>query len=412
MELNVFVNKVKVGCLKEIAPEDNSSNPNPRIQFSYLDSATAFDIISLCMPVARKNYIYHEIPPVFDMILPEGVRRQQIALVAKATRIDDMGLLAIVGYNTIGRVQVCQGELIDEIPVFNLRDLMHCTDGEAFFNEILQRSGFKSGVAGVQPKFLAAKASDIIKFRTVNTSTHIIKSFNPQEYPWLTVNEFFCLKAAQKAGIEVPKFFLSQDGLLLAIQRFDIKDESVGTHYGFEEMVSLLGRKSAQKYDGCIEELVNSIDDYIAGADSIDALQSIFRQTVFNVLVGNGDAHLKNFGLLYDESLIRLAPAYDIVCTKAYIENDIPALALEYENYSKRWWSKGELIKFSQRHCFLDEDQVDLIYKETIIALEAVMADISDYILENPAFSVLGNKMLAVWRASIKSVEFKSESAL
>ena len=68
MELNVFVNKVKVGCLKEIAPEDNSSNPNPRIQFSYLDSATALDKISLCMPVARKNYIYHEIPAVFNYI--------------------------------------------------------------------------------------------------------------------------------------------------------------------------------------------------------------------------------------------------------------------------------------------------------------------------------------------------------
>jgi serine/threonine-protein kinase HipA len=407
MELNVFVNKKKIGILKEIAPDPSGSNPNPRIQFEYLDNANNSDQVSLLMPVSEKKFIYHELPPVFDMILPEGKRRTTIAQVAKLTRVDDMGLLSIVGHNSIGRVQVCQGENIGSIPEINLQEFAQCSRGQELFEELLSRSGIKSGVAGVQPKVLA---SEIIEEpvmskgstgRTINTSTHIIKSFDPNEHPWLTVNEFFCLTAANRAGISTPKFSLSKDGMLLAVERFDLKDDQNGIHFGFEEILSLLGRKSSKKYEGSINEIINCIDTHIDIAKAMPAFKSIFRQTVFNTLIGNGDAHLKNFGLLYDDRSIFLSPTYDVVCTLPYVTNDMPALALEYDNYTKRWWSKEELSAFGERHCYMRRKEIDNIYNQITKALNSVILDIQHYIADHQEFKDVGNKMIDVWRSSM-----------
>jgi serine/threonine-protein kinase HipA len=65
----------------------------------------------------------------------------------------------------------------------------------------------------------------------------------------------------------------------------------------------------------------------------------------------NGDAHLKNFGLLHDDlSSIRLAPAYDVVITTVYIKQDIAALTLLG---SKRWWGQASLLRFAEETCGL-----------------------------------------------------------
>ena len=69
-----------------------------------------------------------------------------------------------------------------------------------------------------------------------------------------------------------------------------------------------------------------------------------------------------------------------MVCTKAHIYNDIPALALEYENYSKKWWSKSELIEFGERHCYVTREKANVIYAKIISAMEAVINDIEKYL--------------------------------
>ncbi|WP_305910578.1 type II toxin-antitoxin system HipA family toxin (plasmid) [Methylomarinum sp. Ch1-1] len=404
MQLNVFVNNKKIGLLKEIEPDPGSKNPIPRIQFEYLENVDINEQISLLMPVSQKQYIYHELPPVFDMILPEGQRRASILQMAKITRVDDMGLLSLVGHNTIGRVQICSGENIGSIPKINLDDLETCENGFQLFEELLIKSGFRSGISGVQPKALASKTSCEQQHRTLTTATHIIKSFDPDEFPWLTVNEYFCLKAAKKAGIDVPDFILSEDGTLLGVKRFDQTDNEAESHcyrYGFEEIVALLGGKSSTKYNGTIEEIINCIDDHIDITESLPALKSIFKQTVFNTLIRNGDAHLKNYGLLYGQGKVFLSPAYDLVCTQAYINNDIPALALEYENYTKRWWSKEELAAFGARHCYIKKKEVEQVYAEVVDAMTSTLDEIRQYIAGHEEFTEIGQKMIDIWQSSI-----------
>ena len=90
-----------------------------------------------------------------------------------------------------------------------------------------------------------------------------------------------------------------------------------------------------------------------------------------NYLLQNGDAHLKNFGLLYKGiSDINLAPAYDVVCTTAYIERDIPALHLLG---SKKWWSKKFLLQFGVKYCDLSNAEVNKHFECCVSSIKFIL---------------------------------------
>ena len=95
---------------------------------------------------------------------------------------------------------------------------------------------------------------------------------------------------------------------------------------------------------------------------------------VINNILQNGDAHLKNFGLLYsDVNDISLAPAYDVVSTTVYIKNDVPALHLLG---SKKWWDKKFILRFGVENCYLTNKEVKEHYDECLIAMGKVAQEI------------------------------------
>ena len=99
-----------------------------------------------------------------------------------------------------------------------------------------------------------------------------------------------------------------------------------------------------------------------------------FKLLVINYSIKNGDAHLKNFGLLYSSVKdIRLAPAYDVVCTTAYISHDIPALLMLG---SKKWWDSKYLVRFGMQACDLTQKEVAVAVQECIDAMSKVKAEI------------------------------------
>ena len=98
---------------------------------------------------------------------------------------------------------------------------------------------------------------------------------------------------------------------------------------------------------------------------------------VINTLVQNGDAHLKNFGLLYENiQNIWLAPAYDVVCTTVYIQKDIPALHLLG---SKKWWKEKHLLKFGIEFCDLTIKEVKELFKICIKAKNEIIEEAKTY---------------------------------
>jgi serine/threonine-protein kinase HipA len=129
---------------------------------------------------------------------------------------------------------------------------------------------------------------------------------------------------------------------------------------------------------------------------------SLYKTIVMNYLLKNGDAHLKNFGVLYDEMMqnISFAPAYDIVNTCVYIHKDKPALTMFGK---KLWFGKKELLKFGVQHCFLSKEEAASCYDVCIHALTTSIQELEDYLVlpAHAAFYDIGYKMLDTWRFSL-----------
>ncbi|HEY6894271.1 MAG TPA: type II toxin-antitoxin system HipA family toxin, partial [Rhodanobacteraceae bacterium] len=286
---------------------------------------------SLTMPARAEQYVGAELHPIFQMNLPEGYVLDQLRMrFAKASTLNPMLLLALTGRTAaIGRVIVStpavtptdtgRGERLDEILAWD--------GAENLFDELAERYLLRTGASGVQPKLLVPESVAGAKGSIV-TRELIVKSAG-DDYPGLAVNEYICMSIAREAGIPVPEFHLSKNRQLFVMRRFDRTVD--GVPIGFEDMAVLMGRSSAEKYDASYERIAKAILLYCSPAQHNAALSQFFDQVVLSCLVGNGDAHLKNFGVLYDDphrGEVRLAPAYDIVSTTMYIPEDSLALLL------------------------------------------------------------------------------------
>jgi serine/threonine-protein kinase HipA len=319
--------------------------------FRYSSTATPDDFISLTMPVRRKDYLLPNLHPVFEMHLPEGYL---LALFkkhfAKLRPTDDFGLLQLLAPSIRGRLHFQTAAEPNPGPL-QLDDLLHPQQG--LFEELIERFALRSALSGVQPKVLA----QLENRATLKLDEYIVKAWGT-EYPELALNEYCCMLAARDAGLSVPEFYLSDDNSLFIMKRFDLNDQ--GKALGFEDMCVLQARQRDDKYSGSYEQLAKSIKVFCSAQYKQSSLQQYFKLMVLNYRLQNGDAHLKNFGLLYEDiASIRLAPAYDILSTTAYVKRDVPALNM---HGSKRWWDKKGLLRFGMEACDLSRQQaVDIL---------------------------------------------------
>jgi len=230
-----------------------------------------------------------------------------------------------------------------------------------------------TAVSGVQPKVLA----EVFNKVTLQLEHYIVKAWGP-EYPQLALNEYWCMKVLQQAGVPVPDFFLSNDSALFIMKRFDITDS--GDYLGFEDMGVLQARSREQKYEGSYEKMVKTINSFVSAKNRTIAMHHFFKMMILNQGLQNGDAHLKNFGVLYsDKNNIWLAPAYDVVSTTAYIQHDSAALTLMG---SRKWWPRKHLIEFGVQSCGLSVKQANELYDECDTAKSSVAEEIKQRLTE------------------------------
>ena len=306
------------------------------------------NFISLIMPVRQKPYIYNKLHPIFEMHLPEGYLLSIIKKhFSKIAKTDDFGLLKIISSSIKGRISY----ETDSVIVTNnltLDDLLH-PKSDTLFDELVNRFALNSALSGVQPKVLAT----IENKTTLKIDDYIVKSWG-EDYPELALNEYYCMKIVKLANIEVTEFFISDDEKLFIMKRFDKIDDN---YIGFEDMCVLMGKQRDDKYEGSLEQIVKTIKTFVSAQHKKSSLINFFKMTYLNYRLKNGDAHLKNFGLIYSGiDDIKLAPAYDVVSTVVYIKNDIPALLLLG---NKKWWDKKYLEKFGIQTCSLTKKELD-----------------------------------------------------
>jgi serine/threonine-protein kinase HipA len=360
--------------------------------------------VSLTMPVRLESWdTDFGMTPIFEMNMPEGALRERLRLsFAKATgRFDDFDLLTITGRSQIGRLRYSGvDDVLDEgVPFQSVDEILKSRRDGDLFPCLLRTFAAFSGISGVQPKFMLRDDRDAAAARGVERSsirgaTHIVK-FWEADYPELAANEYFCLRAAERCGLAVPRFRLADDGRALVIDRFDLKPD--GGYRGFEDFCVLNARRTDEKYRGSYETSVLRRFQQFASPDAqARDLERLFTLIVLNCVIRNGDAHLKNFGVTYDhpEGKVSLAPVYDLVTTAAYLPVDTMALTLEG---STRWPDGSRLRRLGETRGVGGPTAVRHLIERVVQAVEDTRQEVRSYMHGRPSFAAVGDRMLLCW---------------
>ena len=198
-----------------------------------------------------------------------------------------------------------------QLPIidFNLEDI----------SQQAQKLAGKLSISGVQPKLsvkLDTKNNMLIP--VAKEGEYILKP-QTSTFPNIPENEQCCMDIAAELKIDIPLHCLiplKDMSLAYVVKRFDRK-KGVKIHQ--EDFGQILGL--SDKYKGSVEQVGRRLKE-ISSAPGYDT-QLFFERVVLNFIIGNGDAHLKNYSISYkDKETIRLSPAYDIVCSKLVIPNE------------------------------------------------------------------------------------------
>ena len=364
--------------------------------FNYLKN---YKPISLIMPYKSSSYIWkYKLHPIFDMNMPEGYLFELFKnyLTKEYGYIDDFLVFSHICSNIQSRLTYKSEFEKKEFFSFDLNEVMQNDTQETFY-KIVTTFLDKNAISGIQPKSLAILEDK----ESLVSKEYIIKTW-ADEYPQLALNEYFCLKAILKTDVKIPNIKVSKNGKFLLVERFNY-DKQTDSFFGFEEILCLLGKNKDEKYSGSYEQISKVI--YSVSTQKLEDMKSFYKLIIMNYLLKNGDAHLKNFGLLFDDDFknIFYSPVYDVVNTVVYIHKDKPALMLDGK---KIWHSKDTLIKFGQKSCLLSQSEANKYYKECYEALIWAIDELENYLNEYPDFKI-GKMMLDSWKLSLKEVSIK-----
>lgn len=366
------------------------------ILFSYGEDCRADAAVSLTMPVRADQYdASGGLLPIFEMNLPEGALRERLQLrFAKAIpEFDDLDLLAIVGTSQIGRLRYSQRERLEEdVPRQNLEEILTYRGTADLFAHLLERFAAHSGISGIQPKVLVRdeKAPDRL---TDRGATHIIKAYDTAEYPELAANELICTHGAAAAGIETTRLTLAGNHRLLIADRFDRRSD--GTYLGVEDFCVLNGLRAHGRYEGSYEGVARRMAEFISPRALPRAREQFALMVAYSCAIENGDAHLKNFAVLYEspEREVSLAPAYDILSTTPYIPRDTLALTL---NGTKSFPTRDSLTLFMKNVTGKSERAILEMLDRVAYGVSAAIGEARLYSRSHAAAARFGQRLVEV----------------
>jgi len=274
-------------------------------------------------------------PPWFSNLLPEGPLRQLIARQAGVSVYREFFLLHHLGEDLPGAVRIVADKALPE----NAEAALAAAD------EHPREGDWHFSLAGVQLKFSALREGRGMTIPVSGTGGDWIIKLPDARFPDVPENEQATMRWAEASGITIPEIQLIPvaeiSGLppeavtvagqtALAVRRFDRPLADRRVH--IEDFAQILGLYPEQKYASYNYETLANLVYKLAGESGLD---EFIRRLVFVVASGNGDAHLKNWSLIYTDGVnARLSPAYDFVSTIQYQADDQLALNLAR---SKRW---------------------------------------------------------------------------
>lgn len=315
---------------------------NMRMSFVYDDAYTeqGGSCVSLTLPTTEKYHADKVVFPFIENLLPEGEIRQLIETKNKIEDGNYQRLFELLGADVAGALSI---QPKGSRPNFENSTSKSPLSKQALSNLLLeiQDRPFKAGVdmevgnrlslAGAQNKLPIILQGGQFYEAFHSPSTHIIKpARKDNRFHSIVYNEYVCMKAASISGINTANVSLidvfDQDGNesdALLVERYDrqITDSGRIERIQQEDLCQLYSISSKQKYQvsggpGFVE-LFNIIAKYSAIPVKDDL--EVLKRLIFNMVIGNYDAHAKNFSfLLSSNNRLALSPAYDLVCTALY----------------------------------------------------------------------------------------------
>lgn len=329
-ELSVRLNGVQIGMLKLV---------RGKMEFSYDESAKI--PISLSLPLQDAPFKEKVCRSFFGGLLPENANmREKLAEKYKININDDFKLLQSIGGDCAGAVSFCEPNdpQIEEDYVKLAGKFFSDEELRQKIQELPYRPymGNRISLAGAQEKTAICMIDENFVEPNNNVpTTHILKTALPA-YTESIQNEYICMKTAAELGLDVANVEIRKvDNLeVLLIERFDreFKDGKLKRILQ-EDFAQSLGVQSRDKYKISFKDCLWVLERTKV---PIDAKIKFVKQVVYNYLIGNTDAHGKNFSLfLSGEKANTLTPAYDLLCSSVYDCDKKLAMKIGKANYYK-----------------------------------------------------------------------------
>lgn len=345
--LDVYLHDDKAGVLER--------QEQARLRFSYSDTWPDKNglRLSCSLPLRAEPFDDAECRPFFEGLLPEGDFLKAVARAFHVSAGNPFALLDAIGGECAGAVSLVPsgGE-----PPGSERPVEWLSEAELadLLSDLPQRpllanadEGFRLSLAGTRDKLpVLCKEGSIGITRGFPPSTHIIKEPMP-ELSGMVANEAFCLALASEVGLNAaeatPK--AARDRKFLLVRRYDRSQAGTdsATRIHQEDLCQALGLVPALKYQAeggpgvasCVESLRET--SAVPARDVPAFLDAI----LFNLLIGNFDAHAKNYSLLLEgPDTPRLAPLYDLMSTRVY-PNSHRKFAMKIGGEYRPEWIRG-----------------------------------------------------------------------
>jgi serine/threonine-protein kinase HipA len=283
----------------------------------------------------NSTYSSSTIKRFLENLIPEGEGLDDIATFAHISKNNTFAMMHTIGYDTAGALMFGENHesnqaIFREIPTKELADRIEQLESKSI---AIWDTTVRLSLAGVQ-----AKLPVIIKDEKIGlgdgtlSSTHIMK-FQTKKHLHIVVNEFFCMTLAKKIGLSVAEVKLKRfDSYpVLLVKRFDrIYKDTFVTRLHIIDGCQMLNLPPTYKYEQNFGSL-RDVQHIREGA----SFQKLFAMTkkcavpaiaqlellhwaMFNLIIGNSDAHGKNFSFFVNKRGIKPTPFYDMLCVMMY----------------------------------------------------------------------------------------------
>ena len=333
--LEVGGKQVRVGKIEGNYSED--------ARFSYSKeyvSKKESKAISISLPIQDEPFSPKRTKAFFEGLLPEGFMRKNIAANMHFDENDYLSILYNLGKECIGAIRIGQ---TDEEPESCYKAITSkqveelAAEGTTKSTEMVIKTHLSlTGASGKVGLYFDAKDGRWYLPCGLAPSTHIVKQSHIR-LDGIVTNEQLSMMAAHKCGINIPESFIINIGkgidseVLFATKRYDrVIDENselIGNlkrpfRIHQEDFAQAMGIASFEKYEKDGQNYAEKMFEIIRNNSSkpLEDQLKLWNRIVYNFAIGNTDAHIKNFALIYEPYMegVSLAPAYDMLSTVIY----------------------------------------------------------------------------------------------